>query len=58
MKTFLPQYHIELNEIPRIQNQEKSISASYVRRELEKGRVENALELVPFSTRKMIMEQL
>ncbi len=46
MRKLLPEYGIELSEIPRYGN----ISASYVRRLLTEGRVEETRELLPDAT--------
>lgn len=52
MKRILPEYGIELIEIPRREQQGSCISASRVRHYLESGEKEKAYALVPESTRE------
>lgn len=55
MKRILPEYNIELIEIPRKVNDGVCISASRVRKYLEQGEIEKAYKLLPESTRKYLM---
>lgn len=54
MKSILPQYGIELVEIPRKTLNAKPISASLVRQCIEEGNTDQLTELVPVSTRTFL----
>ncbi|MDE7267399.1 MAG: adenylyltransferase/cytidyltransferase family protein [Lachnospiraceae bacterium] len=54
MKKILPQYGMDLIEIPRKMVNEKPISASLVRECIEKGNIDQLAELVPVSTRAFL----
>ena len=47
MKKVLPEYGIEVIEIPRCRNKEQVISATYVRKKFLEGDTEELKELVP-----------
>ena len=55
MKRILPEYNIELIEIPRKENDGICISASRVRKYLEQGEAGKAYELLPESTRQYLL---
>lgn len=50
MKKVLPKYNIEVIEIPRLKNDNLSISASMVRRHVKKGELESLKEVLPITT--------
>lgn len=54
MKKILPQYNIELVEIPRKEVNGKYISASLVRRYMEESNREKLVELLPETTRELL----
>lgn len=54
MKTLLPQYGIELVEIQRIETDNEPISASKVRRLLEKNEIDKVKKLVPVTTLEVL----
>lgn len=54
MKRILPEYNIELIEIPRKENDGICISASRVRKYLEQGEAGKAYNLLPESTRQYL----
>ncbi len=54
MKKVLPQYGVDLIEIPRKMVNGKPISASLVREYIEKGSIDQLAELVPVTTRTFL----
>ena len=57
MKKILPQYGIEVREIPRCRNGEQVISATFVRKKILEGDWENLKELVPETTYAYLLSE-
>ena len=57
MKKILPQYGIEVREIPRCRNGEQVISVTFVRKKILEGDWENLKELVPETTYAYLLSE-
>ena len=57
MKRILPEYGIELREIPRKESDGQVISASRVRKYLEEGKWDEIKEIVPVTTYNFLYEK-
>lgn len=57
MKDILPQYGIEVVEVPRFQQEGRVVSASLVRKNLKEGKMDIVKELVPSSVYSYLNEK-
>lgn len=57
MKNILPQYGIEVVEVPRFQQEGRVVSASLVRKNLKEGKMDIVKELVPSSVYSYLNEK-